>query len=84
MRQKKEFVSFLEFPVGVHAYLVPQSYPAVGNPLGYKPARLFCPWDSLGRNTRVGCHFLLQGIFPIQGLNLPLLRWQEDSFSAKP
>ena len=25
--------------------------------------------DSLGENTRVGCHALLQGIFPIQGLN---------------
>ena len=23
-----------------------------------------------GKNTRVGCHFLLQGIFPTQGLNL--------------
>ena len=25
-----------------------------------KPTRLFCPWDSPGKNTRVGCHFLLQ------------------------
>ena len=25
--------------------------------------------DSLGKNTGVGCHALLQGIFPIQGLN---------------
>ena len=25
------------------------------------PARLFCPWDSPGKNTRVGYHFLLQG-----------------------
>ena len=31
--------------------------------------RLLCPWDSLGKNTRVGCHALLQEIFPIQGLN---------------
>ena len=23
-----------------------------------------CPWDSLGKNTGVGCHALLQGIFP--------------------
>ena len=23
-------------------------------------ARLFCPWDSPGKNTQVGCHFLLQ------------------------
>ena len=27
------------------------------------------PWDSPGKNTGVGCHFLLQGIFPTQGLN---------------
>ena len=25
------------------------------------------------------CHFLLQGIFPTQGLNLCLLHWQADS-----
>ena len=38
--------------------------------------------DSPGKNTGVGCHFLLQGIFPTQGLNLRLLwllRWQADS-----
>ena len=43
--------------------------------------RLLCPWGSPGRNTGMGCHFLLQGIFPIQGLNLHLLRllhWQLD------
>ena len=26
-----------------------------------------CPWNSPGRNTGVGCHFLLQGIFATQG-----------------
>ena len=36
-------------------------------------ARLFCPWDSLAKNTRVHCHFILQGIFLIQGLNLHFL-----------
>ena len=25
--------------------------------------RLLCPWDSPGKNTGVGCHVLLQGIF---------------------
>ena len=25
-----------------------------------QPIRLPCPWDSLGKNTGVGCHFLLQ------------------------
>ena len=29
--------------------------------------RLFCPWNFPGGNTGVGCHFLLQGIFPTQG-----------------
>ena len=35
------------------------------------------PWNSPGKNTRVGCHSLLQGIFPTQGSNLGLLhcRW---------
>ena len=35
----------------------------------------------------MGCHFLLQGIFPTQGLNLcflHLLHWQVDSLPAKP
>ena len=29
-------------------------------PHRWQPARLLCPWDSLGKNTWVGCHFLLQ------------------------
>ena len=40
------------------------------------------PWHSPGKNTGVGCHSLLQGIFPTQGLNLCLLcllHWQVDS-----
>ena len=36
------------------------------------PVRLLCPWDSSGKNTGVGCHALLQGIFLTQGLNLHL------------
>ena len=48
---------------------------------------LLCPWDSPGKNTRVGCSFLLQGIFPTQGLNpslLCLLRWQAGSLPLAP
>ena len=36
---------------------------------GLQPASLLCPWNSLGKNTGVGCHALLQGILPFQGLN---------------
>ena len=51
-------------------------------PYGLKPARLLCPWDFPGKNTGVGCHFLLQGIFPAQGSVLRLLHllhWQLES-----
>ena len=37
------------------------------NSMDCKTARLFCSWDSPGKNTGVGCHALLQGIFPTQG-----------------
>ena len=38
-------------------------------PHGLQPTRLLRPWDFPGKNTGVGCHCLLQGIFPTQGLN---------------
>ena len=38
------------------------------------PDRLLYPWDLPGKNTGVGCHFLLQGIFPTQGSNASLLQ----------
>ena len=41
-------------------------------PHGLYPARLLCPWDSPDKSTGVGCHALLQGIFPTQGSNLCL------------
>ena len=34
--------------------------------------RLLCPWNSSGKNTGVGCHFLLQGICSTQGSNIGL------------
>ena len=40
--------------------------------LGLLPSRLLRPWNFPSRNTGVGCHFLLQGILPTQGLNLRL------------
>ena len=46
---------------------------------GLQSTRLLCPWDFPGKNAGVGCHFLLQGIFPTPGSNLHLLLWQADS-----
>ena len=48
---------------------------------------LLCPWDSPDRNTGVGCHALLQGIFPTRGSNLHLLHllhWQAGSSPLAP
>ena len=41
-------------------------------------ARLLCPWDFPDKNTSVGCHFLLHGIFPTRASN-HLQHWQVDS-----
>ena len=47
--------------------------------------RLLCPWNSPGKNSGVGCHSFLQGIFPTQGLNpgvlhcRPIIDWLRHS-----
>ena len=53
-------------------------------PMLLQPARLHCPWDSPSKNTRVGCHALLQGILPTQGSNLHLLHCRLNHFTAEP
>ena len=56
-------------------------------PYGLQPSRLLCPWDSPGKNTVLGYHNLLQGIFLTQGSNqhlLCLLNWQAGSLSLAP
>ena len=37
-----------------------QSCPTLCDPIDEQPNRLLWPWDSPGKNTGVGCHFLLQ------------------------
>ena len=49
--------------ISVSCSVVSDSWP----PAGLYPARLLCLWDSPGKNTGVGCHFLLEGILPTQG-----------------
>ena len=46
-------------------------------PHGLQTTRLLCPWDFPDKNTGVGCHSFLQGIFLTRGLNPSLLhcRW---------
>ena len=48
---------------------------------------VLCLWDSPGKNSEVGCHALLQGIFPTPGSNprlLCLLHQQAGSLPLAP
>ena len=54
--------------------LVVKSSLTLLQPHGPQTARLHSPWDSSGKNTGVGFHAFLQGIFPTQGPNPHLLR----------
>ena len=45
--------------------------------LTLQPHGLYSPWNSPGKNTGVGCHFLFQGIFLTQGSNPGLLHYRQ-------
>ena len=63
-----------------------ESFPILLWPHGLWSNRLLCPWDFPGKNTGVGCHFLLQEVFPTQGSKLDLLHllcWQADSLPLR-
>ena len=63
--------------------LVAKSYLTLSQPHGLWPTKLLCPWDFPYKNTGVGCHFLLQGIFLTQGLWLNLnLFWCKDEMGS--
>ena len=49
--------------------LLPQSCLTLCNPVDCSLPGSSVHWDSPGKNTGVGCHALLQGIFPTQGLS---------------
>ena len=57
----------------VHAKSL-QSCPTLPKPHGLYRTRLLSLWDSPGKNTGVGCHALLQGIFLTHELDLCFLQ----------
>ena len=56
--------------------LATQSYPTLWDPVDCSPPGSSVLGDFPGKNTGVGCHALLEGIFPTQGKNpgLPYCR----------
>ena len=64
-----------------------QSCPTLCGPTDSVAHQAPLSMDSPGKNTGVGCHALLQGIFPTQGSNVCLLRllhWQAGSLPLVP
>ena len=73
-----EIYSFFELNQWIHGYiyiyvavlcLVTQLCPTLCDPTDCSPPGSSVHGDSPGKNTGMGCHDLLQGIFPTQGSN---------------
>ena len=63
--------------------LVAQLCPTLCDLMDCSPLGSFVHWDSPGKNTRVGCHVLLQGIFPPRGQTL-VSHIAADSLPSEP
>ena len=61
---------------------VAQSCPTLCDPVDCSQA--LHPWASPGKNTGVGCHFLLQGIFPDPGIEPRSPALQADTLTSEP
>ena len=57
--------------------LVAQSCPSPCKGMNCRPSGSSVHGDSPGKHTGEGCHALLQGVFPTQGLNLGLLHCRQ-------
>ena len=51
---------------------------------GVEPTGLLCPWDCPSKNSEVGCHYLLQGIFPNVGIEPTSPALKADSLPSEP
>ena len=71
MGSRFRIVGLFVFCLSVYM-LVAQLCPALCDPVDCCLPSSFYPWNSPGKNTGVGSHSLLQGLFPVQGSNLIL------------
>ena len=71
--------------LGLHMLYVCVSHSvmsSIWDPTDCSLARLFCLWNSLGKNTGVGSHSPLQRIFPTQGLNSGLTHCRQILYNV--
>ena len=79
--------AFMVTVVNARVCMLYQSHPTLCDPTDCSPPGSSVYGDYSGKNTGVGCHALLQGIFPTQGSNphlLRLLHWQAGSLPLAP
>ena len=55
----------------------PLQYSCLKNSIHRRSLAGYSAWNSPGKDTGVGCYFLLQGIFPTQGSNMGLLHCRQ-------
>ena len=72
-RKGRGFPGFLSRGVAVAVYSLSRVQFSATQRTQTVACQFLCPRDFLGKNTGVGCHFLLQGIFKTQGSNRGLL-----------
>ena len=65
-------------------FLVTQSCPTLCDPMDWSPSGSSVHGDSPGKNTGVGCHALLQEVFPTQGLNPGLPHCRQIIYPLSP
>ena len=78
-----QICSSLRHILRMHARSVASVVSDSVGPHGLWPTRLLCPWDSPGKNTGVGCHFLLQGNLPYPGIKPRSPALQADSLPTE-
>ena len=78
------FCSLRGLSSSVGVCLVAQSCPTLCDPMDCSLPDSSVHGDSPGKNTGVGCHALLQGIFPIQGYNPGLPHCRQISLPTEP
>ena len=75
--KKRKCFALSTFPFFLSSFSIRIYIESVSSSVVSDSLRLYCPWDSSGKNTGAGYHFLLQGIFSTQGSNLGLLRCRQ-------
>ena len=75
--QQSQRARALSIITSLCVYSATQPCPTLCDLVDCSPLGFSCPWDFPGKNTGVGCHFLLQGIFLTRGSNPGLLHCRQ-------